>query len=316
MNTTSEHLSWIRSYRIFYSLVCISLFIGWLFFGSQIKDREIPLYVLLSITAVAPIFAKVLLNQEKPIYLLYHVGILLVFTLVFAASNSVFGFALIGIWFVSLLASVLLGFALPPKDSLEPSRLLKVRKTDNQDMDPHWEPPLPPVLSPIAIIQQRIHEAEREIQHYAEKLVPLREIRSKSEQYLQEVDQRLNYPHLSRSNRTTSLKIQEMLQRSLDNYGLMIRFFEEARLRYQREKRNLEERLGNLEIIQFLQDKDRLEEITSIEKAALDIEFQEQLRKLESELPAIEAEMDAKTQLLSHDLKEELSQTIERLQQS
>ncbi|MEM7367109.1 MAG: hypothetical protein AAF587_00840 [Bacteroidota bacterium] len=304
MNTTWT-LSLLRAYRIFRLLVLVTVIVGGFLIIDEIHSQYIPLFILMILPTITPFMTDLILERQKPEFFYYFSASIFLFTGIYTIQMTQIGSIALAIWLVEMLIS--LAFSLRHKKEEEIVMSLAAK------VDLNWHPPTPPALSPKEVIRQRIREADREIQHYARKLQPLQTLYTKSQTYLQDVDKRLNYPHLSHSNRQTSLKLQEVLSTSLENYQLMIRFFEEARLRYQRDKRNLQERLGNMEIIAFLNDTDRMEEIAAIEKAALDIEFQQQLRSLENELPEIDVEMETKTDLLSHSLKEDLVETIERL---
>lgn len=302
---TNWSISLIRAYRIFRLLVLFTVIIGGLIVVNKIHSQYFPLFILMILPTITPFMADLILERQKPEFFYYFTASIFLFTGIYSIQMTEIGLIALSILMVEMLISL----ALSMKKKEEDLYLDDLP----EEVDLNWQAPAPPVLSPKEVIRQRIWETDQEIRHYAAKLRPLREQLQKSQNYLKEVDQRLNYPHLSRTNRDTSLKLQQMLQTSIEHYGLMIRFYEAARLRYSREKRNLTEKMGNLEIIHFLNDSDRMQEIASVEQTALDMEFRQQLRQLEHELPEIDAKMDAKAELLSHDLEQELTATIERL---
>lgn len=290
----------LRAYQILYRIVLATVIFSAIFLLGSASSRHVPFFILIILPVIVPFFVRYIFTEEKPVYFYIYSASLALFTLIYTSVMPNIGIAFLTIWTVEIIASLIIAQSEFPQ--IEREQEVIVQQSTEQ-------------VSPEATIQHHITKASREINRYSEKLKPLYNIHEKSQKYLSEVNERLNYPHLSESNKQTSLQLREMLSTSNENYRLMIRFFEEARLRYEREKRNLEEKLGNLRIIAFLNETDRRQEIAAIEKAALDIEFQKQLLKIENELPVIKAKMDAKAQLLSHDLKAELTETIERLKQ-
>ncbi|MCI4669611.1 MAG: hypothetical protein MRZ79_15865 [Bacteroidia bacterium] len=162
-------------------------------------------------------------------------------------------------------------------------------------------------------IQKKLTEIDLKIEVYQVQLDGLYRARTKRNNYLRDVEERLSYEHLSEENRQVTEKLKESLLNTLDNYKLLIQFFTEAQNLFLKEKKNLEATLGNMEIISFLQQDSPLENVAEIEKTMLQMEFEKHIKEIESELPILKERMLVDSIDLSNEMKKQLEDAIKKL---
>lgn len=164
-------------------------------------------------------------------------------------------------------------------------------------------------------VRERIGVLHQRIQAYTEKIQAYEDQLLMSDRYLAKVREQLSDPSLSASNRWTSENLQASLQCSIDNRKLLIKFFSEVKARYQREITNMKHRMDNLEIMEFLEEQDEFQEAADLEHAILDAGLQDELDKIELELPTLIYGIEEHAVDLTEDMKKRLEETIDRLQE-
>ena len=171
------------------------------------------------------------------------------------------------------------------------------------------------IKTPEEQLKDRLREIRESMELYTRKIRYHEEQLLTSNKYLVKVKQQLDDKKLKPANLKTSQNLRTSLEKSINNRKLMIKFFTEVKARYEREMVNLQNKIDNIEIIDFLEGQHELEEAVELERAMLDAQFQDELDKIEAELPTLITGLEENSADLSEDMKRRLEDTIGRLQE-
>lgn len=285
-----------RSFRVMYTLVMAAHFLYGLLFMPT--DFPLAIFFLPFIPIAASFGYPLLFGQEHGYHLILFVLAILIFIPAWPFS-SLFGFVAIP---ACLLAAAWY------------ERMKSGGSMDTWAEDPRWDTEgeeQSKTMEEVLIEKKR--ETIRRINRYQKRYQQAERQLKQTQSYLDEVETDLQHPHLSDENRRTSEQLKTSLKLMVQQEELITRFFSRVLQHYERHRYNLDQKLRHRQILTHLQQQQPADQLRDTEQALLSMEFEDEIERLQAELPIFDATLESHAELLNQDLQADLKRAIDRL---
>jgi len=298
----------VRYYRVLRTALLLSCSVSLVLSLLINPGMEVPFsaIILFYIPLLTPFIYRALFTVEKPFHLNLYVAAVAIFLMLTGMVHPILCImGTVNLVIVGVSSFLIWGVT----ESIDPIK----HEVDAERKGSHQPVSIKRADNMERMLHNRVEEAEQAQRLYMRKTQHTQQQQRKAEEYLAELQKSLNNPMLSAANRETTFPLIESLTANIEQYDLLRKFFYKVATHFQREKYNLEHRLKNMEIMDFLNKQDAQKDLAEVEGTQLQLDFQRELERIEAKLPELDAKMAAQGQLLSADLRAELDAAIKRM---